>query len=757
MMRLLLTLFLCAIPSFGQTVLSGAVMPEGWIVVLRISNGATNGTFDFNWQTETNGVPYANHAFKLTLNSPGYDATGATSVWSGTFYGTKELRFAYPGNAFSRTVMDGTDVLVYLALSGFVCQSDTDLTATIGAGLYDWTTDANDAATITLTNWSAQPYPKVIANWSDVGFQQITNANSAFRSRAVGFHASGTQGRPLAAMQFFATDESGDVVTNTETRMRIDWDLDDIIPTGEYYTDFDLSSLTHSNLVRFDFRALPWRGDSSAVLDTRDDMWAWPTYLPNGRTNFYYTNAYGGVAVAATTGNDSTGVTYPSGTDPTTIPSGEYYASGGGAANDIQAYNNSNYGHDDVGGGVVYLKEGLTSPFGVSLTYGSTPKTWIRFQNYPGDTVTLTNAAGTDDISDRVWLYGLNIEPITTVVQYRNIEALWLDHCVLDSSGVGPIWNDSSAGVIYHTYNSIDRWNAAIPYSTHVQSIGLMRGCTIDNFTGSGGIVWFNALGNRRVPSAAASGFVWVDERSPMGVATRDVQISYNNYLMGITNISGANINTISGNAWGKAFIQNVLEFTHTGGASFSVSAGVNNTTNILWEADVVEGARNQWFYNETGSTGAVKVLNSVRNSIFVVLGEATDIGTVGQEDGARTNDWSMRWRVGGQGIINQVLTNAPTHSNPEFNGLNSYRPLLASGATTLPTWIRYVDGDGMYRGGTGDGNGNYRLQSDSRALHDDYTHRDWSIPFDMDGNPRGKFDPPGAFNAGNFRRGGFF
>lgn len=753
-MRRILLAFLFSIAPV-MAVESGGVTELGWIGVIRIPNGQTNGSFNFNWVNQTNGVVSGNHGFKLTLNSPGYDNTGATNVWTGTFYGTKELRFAYPDHAFARTVMDGTDVLVYTAISDFVCQGDTDVTATIRAGWYDWTTSSNEAATITLTNWSALPYPKVIANWSDVQiFNQITN--TSMRVHATAWHAYATQGKPVAAMQFFATDESGDVVTNTETAMRIDRDMPDILPTGEYFTDLDLSGLTHSNLIRSDFRAVPWRGDSSAVFDTRDDAFSFPTFLPSSRTNFYYTGSYGSVAVVSTNGSDSAGIAYPFGTDPTTIPSGEYFLTGSKAGHAVRTNNNAIYGHDTVGSGTVYYRGGAANPFGSTIhSFGSTPKTWITMKPYPGDSVTFSDDVGTDDFSDRVKIEGFTISPATsTKIMFNNIGALWINQCTIDSIGAGPFRNTSQSGAIYWTHNDIVKSVAPIPAvgASEVQYLGLFRGNRLDNLNGP--ILWFNNIGNLRIPTIANTTFAWNDDASAMSATIpADFQIMYNNYLLGITNNNGANISQLEGTANGKAVIQNVLEFTGSSPAWQVSGTGTLNATNILWINTITEGARNIWFYNPTGlSTGAVKTLNFIKGSVFVVTGEATDID--GSGDTGRTNDWSMRNRVGGVGNIVQMTTNSAFHGNPDFNGLYSFRP--ANGERTPVDWPKYVDAKGTYRT-VATGNGNYRLQSSSPILHDDYANHDWFVPFDIEGNPRGKFDPPGAFNAGNFRRGGFF
>lgn len=755
MIRWLTSLLAAAVPMLAATgdVLNGAVLDNGWMVVLRIEGGATNGTFSFGFSNATNNTFNGGEKFRLSVNSPGYDATGATNVWRGNFYGTKQIRWAYPDNAYPRTLMDGSDVLIYIAIDNFVCNEDTGMSASIGGGLYTFGGTPNNAATITLTNWSAQPYPKVIANWSDVFYQQMTN--TSYRVRATAWHAAAHRGKPVAAVSFFAKDESGDTVSSTVNAMAIDRDYGDLIPTGEYFTDLDLSSLTHSNLVRFDFAAYPHRGNSSAVLDTRTDPFnSWPTFLPRSRTNFYFTNNYSAIAVVGPTGSDANGRATNI-VDPTLVNSAHYFATINGAMAAIKGTNNSLFGHNDCGGAKVYVRNAIVNWTGGTASTAGTPIVWAEVINYPGDIVSLTTRANNQDISDRVKLQGIDLAFSAAQVPFNNIECLWFDRCTGNNDSSAPIQNTTSTGEVYWTRNTIHLWNASIPHLSHNQTSPLFRANQLDRITAA--CIWYNAIGNRRIPTVATGGFIWVDENSTITVPMRDAQICYNNYLMGITNVSGANIGSQSGNVYGKAFPQNVLEFTHTGGSSFGISASTTlNHTNWFLEGVVSEGGRNQFFYGELGSTGAVKNLNTVRNSIFIALGEATDIGGTG--NAGRTNDWSMRWRVGGRGIINQMITASPTlqHGDPEFNGRNSFRP--PNGSFSPTTWPKFVDADGYYRGGTGDGNGNYRLRSDSPILHSDYAvDHEFAVPFDMDGMPRGRFDPPGAFVAGNVRRGAFF
>lgn len=760
-MRLAVLLFLlCSalISPRAQTVLNGAVLPDGW-VVLRISDGATNGTFDWGYEDGTNHVFNGSEKFYLNVNAPGYEGT-ATNIFNLKVFGTWQLRWADPSGAFPRTAMDGTDVLIYFALHDYIYADDTGMEATIGAGLYTFGGTPNSAATITLTNWSQQTYTKVIPGWRTIPFQQITN--TTVRLHAFGAHASAGGGQPLAAMQFFVTDESGASVSSTVTRMAIDLTRGERRRNAEYFDDLNIAGLAHNNLLRYDLRALPRRGNPASVFDTRDNTYSWPTFLPCSITNYYYTNALGGVARVGTSGigNDTNGVVYEPGTDPATIPSSEWFLTGSRASYGIRTNNAHRRGVDDVSSGVVYFNSGTDRPFGsTAWTFGNIPKTFLTFKPFPGDSVTFTNDAGTDDISDRLIVEGFTISPIpNTAIMFNNIQALRFKNCTWDdvSTSLGPVRYSSvpNPGVVYYTGNDFVDWRVGIPFpsGTEIQHVFLWD----NDLSGlNAQVIWMNAVGNWKTNDNPSPLFTWLDDSAALQNPLKEYQISYNNHLLNITNLTGASIGAVRPIAIGKAFVQNVLEFSHSSIGSFPISAsGTHAATNVLFFQNTIgwkyKLGRLQMFYNEAGGANAVKAKNFVKNSILTVPGEASDTDGAGHTAG--TNNWTMQWRVGCSGNIILMVTNNPPviHGNPSFTGMHTFRPPDSS--VTPLAWPRFINGNNSDAGAR-----NYRLHSDSPILHPDYASFEWVWPFDMDGVPRGRFDQPGAFVAGNAKRGGFF
>lgn len=748
-MKKLLTLFLLTINLFGavgDTTIS--IADNGWQAWLWIEGGATNGTYAFDFANATNNTLGGSEKLILRVTSPGYNAAGSTTTVSRVIYGTRRVRFPYPDNAFPDTEVVGGAVRVKVSLSDFVYGSDTPITADLEQGLYTFGGTPNNAGTgIAVTNSSTQPYPKVIANWTWPGWNQV---GSTMRLRAVGFNAYARDGKPLAAMKFFAKDESGDIVSDTQTAMRVDYTLADNahgLRFGEYYTDLDISSLTHTDQIRCDFAAYPWVGDSTAVFDTRNDTYSQPTYLPASITNLYVTTNYSAIAVVDLAGNDTNGKATNI-TDYAAVNSAHYFATINGAMAAIKGTNNTLFGHNDCGGAKVYVRTGIIQWLGASASTSGTPECWAEVIEYPGDTVSLTGDTGAADISDRVKVQGIEIAHASTTIPFSGIEALWFDQCNFNSSGSGPI---QSCNVVYVTHSTVPQYAAGLkPFSTGNNAFpSILRGCDLSGLNSQG--IWFTWVGNIRTNQNGTS-FDLDSDKSTWGVPTPAYKILYNNYIGRVTNVLiSADYHQTFGSFVGDSIVQNVFE--HNAAGSFGLSASSTlNSTNVLLFHNNWDGARSQYFYNETGSTGAVKNLTFGKNNIHITMGEATD--TDGTPNAGRTNAWSVRHRVGHSGNVIQQFTGVPTHGYHEFLGLHSYRP--ADGAFGNEDWIRYVDPQGNYRTTVGQRVGNYRLKTDSPAHQPDY-RLEWILPFDIEGVPRGRFDPPGAYVAGNAKRGGFF
>jgi len=390
-------------------ILSVTIPAEGYYAEILIEGLAIGGTYDMG--LGTNNTISASTKVVFTIVSLGYDDTGSSTTITRTIYGTIKRRKVTPNNAQADETTSGSNVIVRVNLSEYIYQKDnigggnsgTAPVVSILSGLYTNGSSNNaSGASYPVTNNSTLAYPKVIANWAWPGYQLM---NSTSKLRAVAFHKSAQQGRPVRAVKFSVSDGT---TTNTETVTTPICDLSfgDASPVVEYVSTSDLTSgLIQAAELTCNFIAYPWMGDSGSLLDTSAGTAApTPLYGPIkgvcDRTGAYEKT----YALVDPTGSDSGANTvYPSASfDP--LKAYKFLTIGKAAAA-IAAYNNANYGRNDVGAGIVYLNAGNYAWLGSSNVYGTTPKTWITIKPANGvsrASVVINTASGNGDISDRI-------------------------------------------------------------------------------------------------------------------------------------------------------------------------------------------------------------------------------------------------------------------------------------------------------------------------------------------------------------------
>jgi len=352
-MRHLLAILLACASALGATGdITGLSIPDsGWQLHIYADSLGTNKAFALGF--DTNGVA-TSPKITLTVNSPGFTSAGATTTVTRTFYGTERIRFAYPNEAYPDVTLNGSTTLIKVSLSDFIGLADVVTAYSIGASFYDAAGTPNNANTsgLTVTNLSTQTYKKPVANPSWPWNERLTGSTVSLRMVAAHWSANGN---PVKAIHNILTDESGDVASNLVTSLSFDSSITGGLPQKEYYSTVDISSLTDGDLLVWRYRVFPEIGEATDVFDSQTDALstASTNTLPQNRPLLKRTTAYGGVAVVGSIGGTPT--VYADGTDPTTIPSSSYYGTANAAGTAIQTYNNSNYGHNDAGGGTIYM------------------------------------------------------------------------------------------------------------------------------------------------------------------------------------------------------------------------------------------------------------------------------------------------------------------------------------------------------------------------------------------------------------------
>lgn len=745
---LLLLLLAWPLVLFGAAgdITGVAIETNGWQALVYVDGMATNGTFAFGLGTNNSIV--GTEKLKITLTSPGYDDTGATTTVQRVVYGTKQVRFPYPSQNFPDTDDSVAGTLrLRIALSDYVYAGDSLGTAAIASGLYNTNSITSAAASwSTITNLSTQPYPKVIANWSYPGNQLINS--STMRLRSVGFNWSAMDGRPLRGMKFIARGiTSGVAISNAVTFMSIDRTLPDAIPIGEYIWDADISGMTQGELIRCDFIAYPWIGDSGALIDTTLDTYTWPTAYPISYTNrCNRTGAFVGVIAVVDAGGSDVNGRASQLTDPTAVNSSIYFATIGKAATCIAATNNTYNGHNDLEASTIYVRSGISNFTGSATTAGNAPHTWLTITAYPGDTVDLNTQSSARSLGAATLHKFLGIMNTAGYLFYDT--HAWFDRCTFNTAAATTI---NLMRSLHFTDCTVQQIAAIGPATT-------ARG---NNLTGMNSSIYSCAVvaGNSHPTTNGPAFRVSTDGPTTMV----DGCIIYNNDFRGtygsITELSAGNTYSHTN---GVAILQNVFEFDSSD-AGGQISAFVNNSknyTNILVWNNLFLGVKANFFYNDSGSAAAYRTCVNARGNIWDDFNIKSDAYVTGNSN--RLGNWPQVFGVGfWQNVVAETSGISASGSYvQEFIGMNALgisAPPNTAVATNTTQYLRFIDRQAYATGFSSPtaGGGNYRTHSDAPQLA---IPGSWVLPYDIEGNHRGLSDPPGAYASANPRKAaGFF
>lgn len=770
-------LLFCALSVFGATgdILDIQINTDGWSSSNVVSGLSTGGTYA-NGLGATSGLVITNmlngsEKYVLNVTSLGYDSTGTATTYKRKVYGTKIVRLAGTAN-LNESTGGGGNLTNRFALSDWIYSSDT-VTSAVAAG---WVTQGGNPNTAytgnSVANNSPYPYPLVVGNWSRPQFRKVTG--SIMRLGFVAFHAYPRNGKPVACVKFIVADEHSHVVTNTETAMRIDYSLGETIPTPEYYTDITLSSFTAGDPLHCDVQAFPWIGASTAILDTtvvkgwEGAKWSWH---PITQTNVYDPNGTYCPFIAvvdAVSGSDTTGratnTTYGNVTTP--------FLTMGRAVLHIQNSNNSfaTPTHNDPGGGIVYLHSNVTNFPGTAPTINRS-SCEVTLMPYPGESVSI-NTVSTTGVPFGHHIHWTNVTFATPSANNYGVgwavEQVVVDNCTINSttavlnSGVTNCWFINSH-IIANTGNFIST-------STPQPNGFLWRNCFFDGYSGT--VNAYLMMGCHR-DSTNGYGFLVQADQSGFVETRPEFTIIYNNLLRGfsgLANEKALGIGTFFGTSNGVAVVQNVFENSTNASlqmfTSLATENGFNYTNFLLFNN--VFACKNNCLYNDSGSAGSYKVFCFSKNNVFQDWNIKSDM--FGTPNANRVGNWGALWGAGWSGNVFIEATNVNSSVGQflnEFSGLNAVGEnatqnstvSMRNGTNGSPTqfmqWVTPQCWDGSSQN-SWPGGGLYRVKSNSSAQNMNVT--DQIIPFDIEGNARGAFDPPGAYASASPRKGaGFF
>lgn len=723
-------------------ILSVTVNSDGFTADVVVDNLSTGGTYSWGWDS-TNSVTGSTPGVTFTVVSLGYNGSGDATTITRTVYGTKATRV--PGSSSLNESVAGGDVTIRIGLSDYIYAKDKTGAGNSGTAptvsfLANWYSqggnNSNAASGVAVTNNSTAAYQPAIGNWTMPPFQRITGN---FKLRSLAFQRDGQQGIPVRAVKYTVTDESAHSVT-AWAAMTVSNDDGDAVPIDEWIATIDVSTLTQDDVLTCQMQAFPWVGDSDAVLDTstsgytQPDARHAPLLLLNDKADGY------GVTYAkvSTTGSDTTGQAYPAESwDYTTAAAFLTLAK---AARAIRDYNSANRSRDDVGGGVVQIAAGSYSAFGSTQAggYGSTPETWITFE--PGAGVTGTDViingdTGDGDISDRVRMKDVKVTT-TLSGSFTGINAVWWDGVTIDAANSTLL----NPGTHWFTQCTIPQLTQGLrAFSTNATYIALVRGCNLTGFNKD--TIGHTIIGNLST-SGTPSFHTCINLQT--GYPADSYILAYNKILSFDTasRISYMNKAYQYASTYepqrGSAFVQNLFERLGTDGTTpvSEIASSGNPSFNVLVWNNTMMGQRQNWAYNDSGSSAVNQVLWSVKNNILWDFNIKSD--NFAPANAARIGNWGPFLGVGWSG---NVLADSGNGFDAEWAGRNGNQ-------TDWPNtgWFGFTSYAANTGSGTaGAGGGDYTLTESSPALG---IAVDWLLSHDLAGNVRGATDSAGAYTT---------
>ncbi|MEM9062502.1 MAG: hypothetical protein AAGD13_18730 [Pseudomonadota bacterium] len=375
-----------------------AIGVDGWRATY-----ASPGTFD----------PVADPRY-VVVDRPGFDAGGSSVTVTDSLLLTSRVREPFP-NQSSLTPSD-------VALNDLVYAGDT-ITG--------------------VTNGSTRAYPKPQAVWLTHDREWATSDTHTVRLAVA--HAHARNGRPVAAVRFVASDETGNTTEQTVSSQSLITYAATGLSVPHFAADLDLTGLNQGELVTVDATVYPWIGEAF-TLSVDADPYPSPnltvlTFL-NDRTGAF------GTVYAYVDGGSGSGAAVNS--DPGTAQ-GTPFATVSAAAAAIQSFNAGTFGRANTSGGIIRLTAAThTHATFSSVSVGPIPLI-VEAADPSAVASTIYQDAGSstsNGIPDKLLLRNLTLRRNATgsVIFLDNSATLGSEHmlvtqgCIWNANGLGSSW-----------------------------------------------------------------------------------------------------------------------------------------------------------------------------------------------------------------------------------------------------------------------------------------------------------------------------
>lgn len=747
-------------------VVSAHIETNGWVLHVEFQGMTNKGSFASGMDSYR-GITLTN-SIELLLSDPGFSSSGGAITRSRRVIATRQLRSPYPNISSNEFYTVGTNCFGRFSLSDWVYSQSEITSLSVRSGSYTDATRSNLPlfGVAWATNNSTNLYPKPVAQWvglEGVPFRIGETANVA----VVAFDHHSNDGTPVAAVKFWTVDGAGNVGATQTVSRPTRWVTPNGLNEVRYTASLPLSGLA-VGLVTNHFEVLPSFGTNT--LNTSDGQFSFPTYHHAGMPFFYTNLAQYGQTIAfvdPVSGVDSSGVATTNMVSITNTFKTIQAAKVG-----IMRTNWLLRGRADEGAGVIYLTNGTYNTSGTDVT-SNVPPTYVTITSLPGldrASINITNAAAS--IGKMVLVSNVTFNSIQASASVSGNCSFWVGfgNHFQTNTGTTFFGNVTNIYLVENTINQITGTLQAVgtantnfrlvegnDFSGYVGPVH--HGCFVGNYRTGGtngtlSMPWTDSV-NHDPPSYPIIAFNHIGSLVQAG--THVVQITQPPSYMKLTN--------------GFAFVGNLFEVVgdisgdNNNGRLLSISvstsaADTNDVENGIICCNTLVGSRGPHGFDNAssavGSGSAKRQLNVIFNNSADQINVKTDKDSTasGAHLGSLPVDHGVGW------IGNTDLD--PIWMDPawggEFRGIGSIARTNSSGRGLTAEWATFTQYQNRQTasGLTNiiDGGGNYRLKSSSPLFR---LATRWYLPWDLDGVPTGRTDPPGAFTSGNAKKGAFF
>lgn len=682
--------------------LTGETLDE--FSVLLTFEAAAGGSFNLD--------PYNLPRLVFNVASKGYDDNGNLTTVNRTVYGMRVSRKPHGQETQLDVVDNGNGTLTArIVLSEYIHTPDVITVSTLAG----WYTGMAAQSNLPVVNDLAIPYFTPQGTWIRHD-REIINS-STYRPKITICHAYARNGRALAAVRFFISDQAGNTVTSLVNSANLETYSASGLSTEYYGNDIDLSTLTQGHVCTVDAEFYPWIGDAFRI-SVHGEPYPSPNLsvlqFLNNRTGAYGT-AY---AYVSPTGNDTTGVASSTAATAEAAP----FLTLSAAAIAIQNFNNANFGRNNVSGGIIRLLEGVTTMHSNTLlsqrATGEVPLVIESANPANRATTVLTWTAGaTNNCPDRFKLKDLTLRKgvATNVTGFSNDATLAAlanytfvtENCVWDLNGnaggtatitrCGIYWsiNDSCTGAMGHLGR----------LATNCKMTIAIGGRT----TGESASSVYHLVAHKDIQST----FGWSLGNADANRLQAQGNIVAYSYL-GRNDGSGTTVNTdnITLGPRGFMLLGTIVEHCNNANTSPAVrmsgDGDVTEVRNVHIKACTILGARTNYLYNDIGTAGTTKYGTLGQNIIWQINTKA-DLFVHPTNGGANAN------RVLNWGVVNHVgcMYNAyltGSQSGDTFADGNWVGETRGVGELTGTDATPLLTGFTNDQSGAGAGNGDYHI-----------------------------------------------